>query len=111
MRTPTSRMSSEMSVLMAMTESVLIQLIAVLVVFLERLVLLVFQQEKVADSEHIQLCTHETPEGVLRGANDRFAAHIEGRVHHKRAAGFFVKAADHGVVAGVRVLVNRLNPG
>ena len=56
-----------------------------------RLRLIGLQQEAVLHDEDVHVGGHETPVGVLRGADNRFPADIKARVDEHRAAGLPVK--------------------
>ena len=55
--------------------------------------------------------THEAAERIFWCMDNRFAAHVERSVHHKWAAGAFLKGGDQRVILRVRIFVNRLNTG
>src|SRR5262249_8564554 len=52
----------------------------------ERLLLILLAQDRITDHEQAELRSHEASECILRGADDRLAAHIEAGVDEHRAS-------------------------
>jgi len=64
-----------------------IQLKGGFVVLLQGRVLVFLAQVAIAYCQDVQLGAHETPEGLFRGTDDGFTAHIEAGVSQHRAVG------------------------
>src|SRR5690606_7716430 len=82
----------------------------VLVVRLEMLGLVLLAQDAIADDEAVDLRPHEAAERVLRGADDRLAAHVEAGVDQDRAARLRLERAEQIPVAWIGVAVDGLDP-
>src|SRR6266404_1460589 len=91
--------------------SSLIQLESVLIVARQGGILVLFPEKTVTDRESLDLSAHEAPESVFRRAYDRLSTNIEARVDDHRTTRPSVEGSHQRVVARVRFLVNRLNPG
>ena len=81
-----------------------IQLKRVLVILLQRRILRRLLQHAIADHQRLDLRAHEAAEGVFWGADDRFAADVEGGVDEDGAARLFAGGLDEVVAARVGVL-------
>ena len=78
---------------------------------LDQRLLVDFVQHTVAQHERIKLRAHETAIGLLWRTDNRLATDVEGRVDQHATARFGFKRFEQVVVAGVRLRVDRLNPG
>ena len=54
-----------------------IQFIFILVILGERTILLFFPENRIPADQPVDLRPHKAPEGIFRGADDRFTMHIE----------------------------------
>jgi len=54
-----------------------IQFIFILVILRKRTILLFFPENRIPADQPVDLGPHKAPEGILRGADDRFTTHIE----------------------------------
>jgi hypothetical protein len=73
-------------------------------------ILVLLPQEEVPNNKHVNLAAHKAAECVVRGATDRLAAHVEAGIYQNRTTSERLKPAQKGVITGVRVSVDRLNP-
>src|SRR5258708_7307118 len=82
----------------------------ILIVELEGGVLVSFLQIKIANGEHVKLCTHKAAKRVFWRAYDRLPAHIEAGIDQNGAAGLSLECGQQGMEARVGLGVNGLNP-
>ncbi len=64
----------------------------ILIIDLERGVLLTLTQHAIPDDEEFYIIAHEAAKCILRGADDRFTAHIEAGVNEHWTAGLFFES-------------------
>src|SRR5262245_41998517 len=80
-----------------------------LVILLQRRVLLLFDEIAVARCQYVDVRPHETAEGLLGGAYDRLATHVETGVDQYRAASQLMKSADEIVIERIGLAMHRLH--
>jgi hypothetical protein len=68
-------------------------------------------QEVVADREEVHPGGEKTPDGIGRGADERFSPDIEARIHKQGTAGCPVEMAKQAVETRICPLVDRLDAG
>src|SRR6186997_3359102 len=79
-------------------------------IFVERLLVFLLEQE-IPDQQIIHIRSHETGVGMLRCADDGFAANIERRIDNDGAAIFVRELFDHSVIQGMLLSGYRLDAG
>src|SRR5215831_4278696 len=71
--------------------------------------LFALENQKLADSQHVNPGLQEAADGVVGAANDWFPAHIERGVYEYRAACDFVEALYESVEARISLLIHGLH--
>lgn len=66
-------------------------------------------ENKVAYHQIVHFRVYETPVGIVRCANDRFTANVEGRVDQQRTLRLSLKCLQQSIESWINLTAHRLN--